>query len=97
MHSVGIKALKNRLSEYVRAAAAGETVLVTDRGQVVAELVSPRVRADASAMEQRLGQLMRQGLLAPAKAPPGARLPRRRPVAKVADVLKDLDADRAER
>ena len=67
MQSVGIKTLKNRLSEYVRAAAAGETVLVTDRGQVVAELVSPRVRSDASPDEQRLGELMRQGLLAPAK------------------------------
>ena len=67
MHSVGIKTLKNKLSEYVRAAAAGETVLVTDRGQVVAELVSPRVRADASPIEQRMGELMRQGLLTPAK------------------------------
>lgn len=39
MQSVGIKTLKNRLSEYVRTATAGETVLVTCRGQVVAELV----------------------------------------------------------
>lgn len=97
MHSVGIKTLKNRLSEYVRAAAAGETVLVTDRGQVVAELVSPRVRADASPDEQRLGELMRQGLLAPAKLSPKARLPRRRPVAKIADLLRELDDSRAER
>ena len=59
MHSVGIKTLKNKLSEYVRAAAAGETVLVTDRGQVVAELVSPRVRADASPIEQRMGDATR--------------------------------------
>jgi len=97
MQSVGIKALKNRLSEYVRAAAAGETVLVTDRGQVVAELVSPRLRADASPDEQRLGELMRQGLLAPAKVSPKARLPRRKPVAKIAEVLRDLDDSRAER
>ena len=97
MQSVGIKALKNRLSEYVRAAAAGETVLVTDRGQVVAELVSPRVRADASPDEQRLGELMRQGLLAPAKVSPRARLPRRKPVAKIAEVLRDLDDSRAGR
>ena len=97
MHSVGIKALKNRLSEYVRAAAAGETVLVTDRGQVVAELVSPRVRADASEAEQRLGELMRHGLLAPAKVSPRARPPRRVPVASLAVVLRDLEASRAER
>ena len=33
MHSVGIKTFKIRLSECVRATAAGETVLVADRGQ----------------------------------------------------------------
>lgn len=97
MQSVGIKTLKNRLSEYVRAAAAGETVLVTDRGRVVAELVSPRVRDDASPAEQRLGELMRQGLLAPAKISPDERLPRRRPLAPLAEVLRDLDDSRAER
>ncbi len=97
MQSIGIKALKNRLSEYVRAAAAGETVLVTDRGQVVAELVPPRVLADASPDEQRLGELMRQGLLAPAKLTPKARLPRRKPVAQIADLLRELDDSRAER
>jgi prevent-host-death family protein len=97
MHSVGIKALKDRLSEYVRAAAAGETVLVTDRGQVVAELVSPRVRADASPAERLLGDLLRQGLLAPAKVSPKARLPRRKPVAKIDELLRELDESRAER
>jgi prevent-host-death family protein len=34
MRTVGIKVLKNKLSEYVRAAEAGETVLVTDRDRV---------------------------------------------------------------
>ena len=97
MHSVGIKSLKNKLSEYVRAAAAGETVLVTDRGRVVAELVSPRVRAGASSTERLLGELMRQGLLAPAKALRNAPLPPRKPVAKVADLLDELDRSRAGR
>ena len=97
MQSVSIKTLKNRLSEYVRAAAAGETVLVTDRGRVVAELVSPRVRDDASPAEQRLGELMRQGLLAPAKVSPKARLPPRKPTASIAELLSELDASRAER
>ena len=52
MRSVGIKVLKNKLSEYVRLAASGETVLVTDRDRVVAELVPPRKgidKADAKA------------------------------------------------
>ena len=38
MRAVGVKVLKNKLSEYVRLAASGETVLVTDRDRVVAEL-----------------------------------------------------------
>lgn len=97
MHSIGIKTLKNRLSEYVRAAAAGETVLVTDRGVVVAELVAPRVRADASPDEQRLGDLLRRGMLAPAKVSPQARLPKRKPVAKLAPLLQGLADSRAER
>ena len=41
MRAVGLKVLKNKLSEYVRLAAAGETVLVTDRDRVVAELGPP--------------------------------------------------------
>ena len=35
MRSVRIKVLKNRLSEYVRLAASGETVLVTDRDRLI--------------------------------------------------------------
>ena len=39
MKSVGLRELKKRLSEYIRALRSGEAVLVTDRGEVVAELV----------------------------------------------------------
>jgi antitoxin (DNA-binding transcriptional repressor) of toxin-antitoxin stability system len=41
MRAVGIKTLKNKLSEYVRLAAAGETVLISDRDRVVAQLGPP--------------------------------------------------------
>jgi antitoxin (DNA-binding transcriptional repressor) of toxin-antitoxin stability system len=41
MYAVGLRELKAKLSEYVRRARAGEVVLVTDRGQVVAELRPP--------------------------------------------------------
>lgn len=39
--SVGIRELKDHLSKYVRQAEAGDVVLVTDRGKVVAELAPP--------------------------------------------------------
>lgn len=38
MKAVGVKELKARLSEYLRAVKAGETLLVTDRSEIVAEL-----------------------------------------------------------
>lgn len=95
--SIGIRVLKNRLSEFVRAAAAGETMLVTDRGSVVAELVPPRVPAQASQEVQQLGELIRQGLLAPAKSGPRSRLPPRRPTMKLGLLLRELDASRADR
>jgi prevent-host-death family protein len=44
MKAVGIRELKNRLSEYLRYVRVGETVLVTDRGEVIAEIVTPGSR-----------------------------------------------------
>jgi antitoxin (DNA-binding transcriptional repressor) of toxin-antitoxin stability system len=41
MRTVGIRELKNRLSEYLRLVRRGEEVLVTDRGVVIAELRQP--------------------------------------------------------
>ena len=41
MKSVGLRELKNRLSQYVRQVRRGEGFLVTDRGEVVAELTPP--------------------------------------------------------
>ena len=39
MATVGIRVLKNRLSEYLRIAQSGERVTVTSRGTPVADLV----------------------------------------------------------
>jgi len=41
MKAIGLRELKNRLSEYIRDVRRGEVVLVTDRGEVVAEIVPP--------------------------------------------------------
>jgi antitoxin (DNA-binding transcriptional repressor) of toxin-antitoxin stability system len=45
MRTVGIRALQNSLSEYIRRIRAGETVLVTDRGEIVGELSAPAAPA----------------------------------------------------
>ena len=52
-HAIDIETLKNKLSEYIRAAAAGETVLVTDRGKVVAEITPPRTPPPSAAPPSR--------------------------------------------
>lgn len=41
METVGIRELKNHLSAYVRKVEAGDVVIVTDRGRIVAELRPP--------------------------------------------------------
>jgi antitoxin (DNA-binding transcriptional repressor) of toxin-antitoxin stability system len=48
MRVVGVRELKNRLSEYLRAVKRGERVLVTDRGQVIAELREPAAYPEQS-------------------------------------------------
>ena len=71
MRKVGIKALKNGLSGYIRAAAAGETVLVTDRDRVVAELGPPRATAEGTEEERGWAELICEGMVTPAKRPLG--------------------------
>ncbi|MCB1982878.1 MAG: type II toxin-antitoxin system prevent-host-death family antitoxin [Rhodoferax sp.] len=97
MQTVGVKELKNRLSAYLRTVAQGETVLVTDRGEIVAEIIAPRVGETAGPQQRVLAQLDRLGVLTAAKVAPGQRLPRRRPAAPLVDILRDLDEARGER
>lgn len=63
MRAVGIRELKDRLSEYVRIAASGEVVLVTDRDRVVAELSAPG--ASRSKADLLWADLVGQGVLRP--------------------------------
>lgn len=67
MDSVGLRELKNRLSEYVNRVKAGEALLVTDRGQVVAELRPAEGAARGKQRSLSLADLTRTGLLVPGK------------------------------
>lgn len=70
MRAVGIKQLKSQLSAYVRLARAGETILVSDRDEVVAELGPPRHgRAEADSVEALLDRLADRKLLTRASQP----------------------------
>ena len=59
MKTVGVRALKNRLSEYLRAAQDGEPLAVTRRGVVVARLVPPE--AGGESRDEALRRLARAG------------------------------------
>jgi len=96
MRAIGIKILKNRLSEYVKLAAAGEIVLVMDRDRVVAELGPPAAGRAAALADVKLAEAVRRGWLTPPVGSPG--LPPRGPaVAPLRELLAELAADREDR
>lgn len=80
---MGLRDLKNRLSEYVREVRSGEAVLVTDRGEVVAELTPPGQAGGERGMPWVLAALAKKGQLTlgvannPAAYPKFSRLLRR--------------------
>ena len=96
MRSVGLKLLKNKLSEYVRLAARGETVLITDRDRVVAEIVPPQTGRAPFLADALLAQAVRDGWLAPPVLGGDGPLPRK-PVMRFQDLMQELDHDREDR
>ena len=75
MRVVGIRELKNRLSEYLRLVQGGEEILVADRGEVVAELRQPS-KSHVDAPYPGLMKLVRQGKARTGAPNPPALCPR---------------------
>jgi prevent-host-death family protein len=74
MSTVGVKELKNCLTQYLRRTKQGEEVIVTERGNPIA-LIQPIKSADkAVSLEAKLARLAAQGLVA---------LPSRKPMKRV--------------
>ncbi len=96
MRSVGLKVLKNKLSEYVRHAAGGETVLITDRDRVVAELVPPQPGRSSLLADAQLAEAVREGWLAPPLLA-GSAVPPRHPIMSLRELMQDLQEDREDR
>ena len=93
MRIVGLKILKNKLSEYVRRAAAGETIVITDRNRVVAEIVPPRREP-----EPVLERGVREGWIRPAKRDADWPPPRKPiPGLTLEQLMAELDQDREDR
>ncbi|HEX3553203.1 MAG TPA: type II toxin-antitoxin system prevent-host-death family antitoxin [Thermoanaerobaculia bacterium] len=105
MREVGIRELKNRLSEYVRLVKKGEVVMVTDRGVVVAELRAPegdlRAPEPSSEIEREypaLAEMARKGLVRLPLKPNGPDayplLPSVTPPGTAAKLLDEIRGDR---
>ena len=95
MEQVNISTLKDQLSAYIRKVRAGETVLVMDRNQPVAQLMPV---SGQETDDERLASLIAQGIVRPAKGPPldFKEFLRCRPVVKGAGVLEALLEERRE-
>ena len=93
VRAVGLKILKNKLSEYIRLAAGGETVLVTDRDRIVAEIVPPGHGRGEWLGDAVLADAVRNGWVTP-PALPQQGTPPRSPVATLDVLLRELRDDR---
>jgi antitoxin (DNA-binding transcriptional repressor) of toxin-antitoxin stability system len=96
MRAVGLKILKNKLSEYVRLAAAGETVLITDRDAVVAEIVPPRSGRSPMLADAFLAEAVRRGWITPPALASDAVVPRK-PIMPFCELAREVEADREDR
>ena len=97
VRAVGIKVLNSKLSAYVRLAASGETVPVTDRDRVVAEMGPPASNRSQSVADAHSAELVRSGKLRPPLLA-GSGPPRKPPpIGTVDEILRELDRDRADR
>ncbi len=96
MRAVGLKTLKNKLSEYVRLVANGETVLVTDRDRVVAELTPPRAGRSLLLADAMLAEAVRRGWVTPPALAGGA-APPRKPIMAFQALMEELRHDRDDR
>ena len=96
MRAVGLKILKNKLSEYVRLAASGETVLITDRDRVVAEIVPPQGGRSPLLADAMLAEAVREGWLTPPVVTSDAPPPRK-PALAFDRLMAQLRQDREDR
>lgn len=96
MKAIGIRELKTHLSEYIRRVRGGEEVLVTDRGEVVAELRQPG-KSISEIPYPGLMELVRQGkarLGAPNRPDVYPRLPALLAEDEIAELLTEERGER---
>jgi antitoxin (DNA-binding transcriptional repressor) of toxin-antitoxin stability system len=63
LKTTNIRALKDRLSAFLKDVQRGDVILVTDRGRVVAEIRSPTLGIRGEEAEPRVRRLVDEGTL----------------------------------
>jgi antitoxin (DNA-binding transcriptional repressor) of toxin-antitoxin stability system len=97
MKVVGVRELKNQLSQYLQMARKGEYVLVTDRGEVVAELRQVDSNTLRNQLPSELAGLVDRGLVSLGAGDGVDVYPRIKKIAGGPSVLKLLEEERSER
>lgn len=94
MIRVSITELKNKLSSYLRLVCEGEVIEITDRSVPVARLEAIKSTAGDDAVRERL---IRDGIVAPARAKPKRALLDTPPVPCRGDAVRALIEERGDR
>lgn len=90
MHRVGTKELKARLSHYLRLVRAGARVVVTDRGNAIAELHPVAEHASRESAERAWVSAAAEGRATlPTEAPRAPRPRRLRGDAGLSDAIRE--------
>jgi prevent-host-death family protein len=61
MNIVGVRELKNRLTQYLKLTKKGEEVLVTERGKAIAVIRPTESNLPPTSLEAKLTELAREG------------------------------------
>jgi antitoxin (DNA-binding transcriptional repressor) of toxin-antitoxin stability system len=96
MKVVGVRELKNRLSQYLQMARKGEYVLVTDRGQVVAEIRQADPATLADRVPAGLASLVSRGIVSLGTENDAAVYPLMKRIPGMPSALKLLEEERRE-
>ena len=96
MKTVGIRELKDRLSQYLRMARSGEEVVVTDRGEAIAELRKVEPSKSANQLDPDLLASVSKGSISLGAPNDPAVYPQMPRLMKRHSVLQLLEEERSE-
>ena len=67
MITVGVRSLKNQLSQYLQYVKDGEKVVITEHDKIIAEINIPKQEELSATVEKKLLKLSKEGDIIPAK------------------------------